>query len=245
VRPAPTQPNRFFICPQYSIYYRRLKKLELKSEPRSDYGVIVVLDGQLAITSDEATSVIARGESLLMNPASSGSLAVKTVELLLLSLSPAFVNDHAVRMHLMGTGATVVFTQNLIEADAALRELARTLASELNEDRPGGEIVIAAREGGSDIDSNFRLRLAVDKARAENMPKDNIERAIALYYAVRDGLRYDPYRIDLSVHGMKASTALLLDSSAEPALKPNQPTHSSEAPTMVSGRLCGAMASLP
>jgi len=40
------------------------------------------------------------------------------------------------------------------------------------------EIVIAAREGGSDIESNFRLRLAVDKARAENMPKDNIERAI-------------------------------------------------------------------
>ena len=40
------------------------------------------------------------------------------------------------------------------------------------------EIVIAAREGGGDPDSNFRLRLAVDKARAENMPKENIERAI-------------------------------------------------------------------
>ena len=40
------------------------------------------------------------------------------------------------------------------------------------------EIVLAAREGGGDPDSNFRLRLAVDKARAENMPKDNIERAI-------------------------------------------------------------------
>ena len=40
------------------------------------------------------------------------------------------------------------------------------------------EIVLSAREGGSDPDSNFRLRLAVDKARAENMPKDNIERAI-------------------------------------------------------------------
>lgn len=39
------------------------------------------------------------------------------------------------------------------------------------------EITIAAREGG-DPDVNFRLRLAVDKARAENMPKDNIERAI-------------------------------------------------------------------
>src|SRR5512144_497144 len=40
------------------------------------------------------------------------------------------------------------------------------------------EIVIAAREGGGDPELNFRLRLAVDKARAENMPKDNIERAI-------------------------------------------------------------------
>lgn len=40
------------------------------------------------------------------------------------------------------------------------------------------EIVVAAREGGSDTDSNFRLRLAVEKARANNMPKENIERAI-------------------------------------------------------------------
>lgn len=40
------------------------------------------------------------------------------------------------------------------------------------------ELVMAAREGGGDPAGNFRLRLAVDKARSENMPKDNIERAI-------------------------------------------------------------------
>ncbi len=40
------------------------------------------------------------------------------------------------------------------------------------------EIVMAARDGGGDADSNFRLRLAIDRARAQNMPKDNIERAI-------------------------------------------------------------------
>jgi YebC/PmpR family DNA-binding regulatory protein len=40
------------------------------------------------------------------------------------------------------------------------------------------EIVIAAREGGGDPEANFNLRLAVDKAKAANMPKDNIERAI-------------------------------------------------------------------
>lgn len=41
------------------------------------------------------------------------------------------------------------------------------------------EISIAARQGGGDLNANFRLRLAVDRARANNMPKDNIERAIA------------------------------------------------------------------
>lgn len=40
------------------------------------------------------------------------------------------------------------------------------------------EIVMAARDGGGDPDTNFRLRLAVDRARAQNMPKENIERAI-------------------------------------------------------------------
>src|ERR687893_1553116 len=40
------------------------------------------------------------------------------------------------------------------------------------------EIAVAAREGLPDPDLNVRLRLAVDRARAANMPKDNIERAI-------------------------------------------------------------------
>ncbi|MFC1623150.1 YebC/PmpR family DNA-binding transcriptional regulator [Patescibacteria group bacterium] len=39
-------------------------------------------------------------------------------------------------------------------------------------------ISVAAREGGSDLDTNFKLKMAVDKARSVNMPKDNIERAI-------------------------------------------------------------------
>jgi YebC/PmpR family DNA-binding regulatory protein len=43
--------------------------------------------------------------------------------------------------------------------------------------RLGREITIAARSGG-DPETNFALRLAVDRAKAANMPKDNIERAI-------------------------------------------------------------------
>lgn len=40
------------------------------------------------------------------------------------------------------------------------------------------EITVAAKMGGPDIDSNARLRLAVQNARAQSMPKDNIQRAI-------------------------------------------------------------------
>src|ERR671927_358379 len=40
------------------------------------------------------------------------------------------------------------------------------------------EITIAARQGLPDPEANTRLRLAVDRAKAANMPKDNIERAI-------------------------------------------------------------------
>ena len=40
------------------------------------------------------------------------------------------------------------------------------------------QITVAAREGGGDPESNFRLRVAIDNARAHNMPNENIERAI-------------------------------------------------------------------
>lgn len=41
------------------------------------------------------------------------------------------------------------------------------------------EIILAAKDGGGDPAANFRLRLAVQRAKAANMPNDNIERAIA------------------------------------------------------------------
>ncbi len=44
--------------------------------------------------------------------------------------------------------------------------------------RHAKDIALAAREGGGDPTSNFKLRLAVDRARAANLPKENIERSI-------------------------------------------------------------------
>lgn len=53
------------------------------------------------------------------------------------------------------------------------------------------EIMLAAREGGGDPESNFRLRLAIDRARAVNMPHANIDRAIDRATGGGDGARLE------------------------------------------------------
>ncbi|MDX1493705.1 MAG: YebC/PmpR family DNA-binding transcriptional regulator [Longimicrobiales bacterium] len=53
------------------------------------------------------------------------------------------------------------------------------------------EITVAAREGGGDPDYNARLRLAVDTAKAESMPSDNIERAIKRGTGELEGVNYE------------------------------------------------------
>ncbi|MCD6397727.1 MAG: YebC/PmpR family DNA-binding transcriptional regulator [Spirochaetaceae bacterium] len=52
------------------------------------------------------------------------------------------------------------------------------------------EISVAARLGGGDIDSNPRLRTAILKAKSENMPKDNMDRAIKKGTGDLDGVDY-------------------------------------------------------
>ena len=58
------------------------------------------------------------------------------------------------------------------------------------------EITVAARMGGGDPDMNPRLRLAVDKATDNNMPKDNIERAIKRGTGGLDGANYEQIRYE-------------------------------------------------
>jgi YebC/PmpR family DNA-binding regulatory protein len=53
------------------------------------------------------------------------------------------------------------------------------------------EIMVAARAGGGDPDANYRLRLAMDKARGVNMPADNIKRAIERATGAGDGEQFE------------------------------------------------------
>ena len=58
------------------------------------------------------------------------------------------------------------------------------------------EIMVAARLGGADLDTNPRLRLAVEKAKAANMPADNIKRNIDKATGNLDGVNYEEIRYE-------------------------------------------------
>jgi len=70
------------------------------------------------------------------------------------------------------------------------------------------ELTVAARAGGGDPNFNPRLRLAVDSARAQNMPKDNIERAIKRGTGDLPGTSFEEITYEAFTHG---GVALLLE----------------------------------
>ena len=72
----------------------------------------------------------------------------------------------------------------------------------------GREITIAVRMGGGDPTGNMRLKLALSKAKANNIPKDNIQRAIQKGLGAADGSNYE----ELTYEGYgPGGSALMLD----------------------------------
>ena len=74
------------------------------------------------------------------------------------------------------------------------------------------EITVAAKAGGGDPDGNPRLRLAMDDARAANMPKENIERAIKKGTGELEGQSYE----ELSYEGYgPGGTAIFIEATTD------------------------------
>ncbi len=74
------------------------------------------------------------------------------------------------------------------------------------------ELSVAAREGGGDPTANFRLRLAIQKAREVNMPADNIERAIQRGAGGKEGDKLEEVRYEgYGPHGVAVMVDVLTD----------------------------------
>ncbi len=76
------------------------------------------------------------------------------------------------------------------------------------------DIMVAAREGGKDPDMNARLALAIQKAKAKNMPKENIERAIKRGAGEIEGQDYKECTYEgYSAHGVAIMVDALTDNT--------------------------------
>lgn len=74
------------------------------------------------------------------------------------------------------------------------------------------ELSVSVREGGPDPSSNFRLRLAIQKAREVNMPADNIDRAIQRGVGGKDGAQLEEIRYEgYGPHGVAVMVDVLTD----------------------------------
>ena len=73
----------------------------------------------------------------------------------------------------------------------------------------GRELAVAARQGGPNPDENPNLRLAIERARQSNMPKDNIQRAIERATSAADAAQLEEIRYEAYGPG---GAALLIDS---------------------------------
>ncbi|MCF8200166.1 MAG: YebC/PmpR family DNA-binding transcriptional regulator, partial [Sulfuritalea sp.] len=58
------------------------------------------------------------------------------------------------------------------------------------------EVTVAAKMGGGDIGANPRLRLAIEKAKAQSLPKDNIDNAIKRGTGQLEGVNYEEVRYE-------------------------------------------------
>lgn len=75
------------------------------------------------------------------------------------------------------------------------------------------EIVIAAREGGGDPTTNYRLQYAIERARAQNMPKENIERAVKRAIGEgKDGVVFEEITYEgIAPHGVAVLISCVTD----------------------------------
>ncbi len=136
--------NRFFVSPEFSVYYRRAKHLHWQNQASAGYSLLSVLDGEVEYSVDGKKNVLARSESVVLEPNLTITAGGNQAELLFLTLSASLVLQCATNMHLIPPNSTVSFTRSHLNQDKKLNALFTDFAVELADDKPGKEIVMRA-----------------------------------------------------------------------------------------------------
>ena len=137
------QLNRFFVSPDFSVYYRRAKQLLWQNQATSGYSLLATLSGQVDYNLDGKPASLAASESVVLEPNTNVTAKGRQVELLFLTFSASLVIQHATAMRLIPPKSIVSFTREHIHGDR-LNALLSEFVSELSGEEPGKEIVMRA-----------------------------------------------------------------------------------------------------
>ena len=139
-----TPLNRFFVSPEFSIYYRRTKQLTWQNQATSGYSLLATLSGQLDYTIDNKQRTLKQSDVIVLEPNTSVTAKGRQVELLFLTISASVVIQHATSMRLIPPKSIVTFTVEHVHGDTRLDTLLSEFVSELAAEKPGKEIVMRA-----------------------------------------------------------------------------------------------------
>ena len=139
-----TPLNRFFVSPEFSLYYRRTKQLTWQNQATSGYSLLATLSGQIDYTIDGERRTLNESELVVLEPNTSVTAKGRKVELLFLTVSASLVIQHATSMRLIPPKSIVTFTREHIHDDQRLDTLLNEFVSELAAEKPGKEIVMRA-----------------------------------------------------------------------------------------------------
>ncbi len=136
--------DKVFLRPAFTIHYRRVRRVRWKSEARSDYSALLLLDGNVRCQVNDLEIAISESGAVLLEPGMTATVSGLAAEFIVLTLSPAYVLDCAVRTRMFREQASISFRKNVFEGDERLAQLARNLATELLQEEAGQEIVVTA-----------------------------------------------------------------------------------------------------
>lgn len=138
------QFNRFFVSPDYSVYYRRAKQLTWQSQATSGYSLLTTLAGQLNYMVDNKHATLSASQSVVLEPNTSVTTKGRHVELLFLTFSASLVLQHAAAMRLIPPKSIVTFKREHVQGDQKLDSLLSEFFSELSGEQAGKEIIMRA-----------------------------------------------------------------------------------------------------
>jgi AraC-like DNA-binding protein len=136
--------NRFFVSPDFSVYFRRAKQLAWQNQATSGYSLLTTLKGRLDYTVDAQHETLTSSESVLLEPNTTVTTRGQQVELLFLTFSASLVIQHATAMRLIPPKSIVTFSREPISDDQNLKRILTDFVSELTTEKPGKKIVLRA-----------------------------------------------------------------------------------------------------